>query len=126
MRPHLLPPPLTQPLTVRPRTLRIQREGQGTFFFANGSRYVGEWVDNQKHGDGLLSFEDGSVYQGPFVNDRMSDGRLRPHTELFSYIDLTKVQGLHRTHQPWAPCDPHAHQPWALCDPHSHRPWALM
>jgi len=68
-----------------------RREGQGTFFFANGSRYVGEWVDNQKHGDGLLSFEDGSVYQGPFVNDRMSDGRLRPHTELFSYIDLTKV-----------------------------------
>ena len=26
---------------------------------------------------------------------------------------LEKVPDLHRTHQPWAPCDPHAHHHWA-------------
>ena len=68
-----------------------RREGRGTFFFANGARYVGEWVANQKHGEGVLAFEDGSVYQGPFVKDRMAEGKLRAHSELYSYIDLTHL-----------------------------------
>ena len=32
-----------------------------------------------------------------------------------------EVSGVERTHQLWAPCDPHAHQPWAPCDPHAHQ-----
>ena len=35
-----------------------------------------------------------------------------------------QVLDYERTHQPWAPCDPHAHHPWAPCDPHAHQPWA--
>jgi hypothetical protein len=70
-----------------------RREGRGTFLFANGARYVGEWHANQKHGDGVLSFEDGSVYQGPFVADRMAEGKLRAHSELFSYVDLSHLAG---------------------------------
>ena len=47
------------------------RNGNGTFFYSNGSKYEGEWVDNLKHGMGVFTFEDGSEYRGPFENDRM-------------------------------------------------------
>ena len=56
----------------------MRRHGQGTFFYANGSRYEGQWVRGAKEGHGLFTFEDGSVYEGPFLKDRMADGKLSP------------------------------------------------
>jgi hypothetical protein len=50
-----------------------QRNGQGTFYYSNGSKYEGQWRDNLKHGHGLFTFDDGTIYEGPFDNDRMLD-----------------------------------------------------
>jgi len=38
-------------------------EGWGTYYFANGDRYEGEWVDNNRHGKGKLISHKG-VYDG--------------------------------------------------------------
>ena len=46
------------------------REGQGSFYYANGARYEGAWLANAKHGDGRFVYEDGTVYEGPFDRDR--------------------------------------------------------
>lgn len=47
------------------------RNGTGTFFYANGSTYVGEWQDNVKSGYGVVTYHDGSVFEGRFELDRM-------------------------------------------------------
>lgn len=52
--------------------------GTGTFYYANGATYAGEWRSNQKHGPGVFVFEDGSVFDGLFAHDRMADGRQLP------------------------------------------------
>eukprot|EP00392_Amoebophrya_sp_AT5.2_P009836 g9864.t1 len=49
-----------------------KRHGYGVFFYANGAKYEGHWIDNLKHDDhGRFTFEDGSVYSGAFRNDTM-------------------------------------------------------
>ena len=48
-----------------------KRHGNGTFYYANGSKYVGDWEHNLKHGEGVFTFEDGNTYMGEFERDRM-------------------------------------------------------
>lgn len=45
----------------------------GTFYYANGAYYHGEWKANVKDGQGRHTFEDGKVYQGRFEADHMVD-----------------------------------------------------
>ena len=45
--------------------------GQGTYNFADGGKYVGEWKDGMKHGQGTYNFADGGKYVGGFKNDVM-------------------------------------------------------
>jgi len=47
-----------------------KREGHGTFYYATGARYTGDWAANAKHGEGAFMFEDGTVYEGSFAVDR--------------------------------------------------------
>jgi hypothetical protein len=47
-----------------------KREGQGTFCFADGSRYDGFWHQNKAEGRGRLIMADGSFYEGNFVNGK--------------------------------------------------------
>src|SRR3990167_354977 len=47
------------------------RNGIGTFFYADGSKYEGEWVENQKHGYAIHTLEDGSVNEGYYERDRL-------------------------------------------------------
>ncbi|XP_048871790.1 radial spoke head 10 homolog B [Brienomyrus brachyistius] len=49
------------------------RQGQGTFFYANGASYEGGWQANKKHGQGKFTSKDGRVSEGEFVDDRMSE-----------------------------------------------------
>lgn len=55
-----------------------QRNGLGTFYYSNGSKYEGEWCDNLKHGQGTFTFEDGTTYVGPFEKDRMVNRSIPP------------------------------------------------
>lgn len=45
--------------------------GDGTMFFANGDKYVGEWsYDGEKRGHGTLFYADGTKYIGEFDSDK--------------------------------------------------------
>ena len=38
--------------------------GQGTFHYANGDIYKGQWQSNQAHGYGVYMHENGATYEG--------------------------------------------------------------
>ena len=42
------------------------QDGLGTFYFSDGSEYVGKWECNMMHGEGTRRFINGSVYSGPY------------------------------------------------------------
>eukprot|EP01116_Phalansterium_solitarium_P006275 TRINITY_DN1857_c0_g2_i7.p1 TRINITY_DN1857_c0_g2~~TRINITY_DN1857_c0_g2_i7.p1 ORF type:complete len:559 (+),score=189.02 TRINITY_DN1857_c0_g2_i7:83-1678(+) len=49
-----------------------KRQGRGTMHYADGSVYVGMFVDNLKHDDAaVFIYADGRVYRGAFDNDRI-------------------------------------------------------
>ena len=39
-------------------------EGQGTYTYANGSKYIGEYKDNKRHGEGVYTYSDGGKFVG--------------------------------------------------------------
>ena len=43
-----------------------KRNGQGTYTYASGSKYVGEWKDDKIHGQGTYTYADGDKYEGEF------------------------------------------------------------
>jgi len=43
--------------------------GQGTYTYADGRKYVGEWKDNKRHGQGTYTTNDGVKYVGEWKND---------------------------------------------------------
>mgnify|MGYP003721997795 CR=1 FL=1 len=42
---------------------------QGTYTFANGTQYVGQFRDGKQHGQGTATFASGSQYVGEFRDD---------------------------------------------------------
>lgn len=44
-------------------------QGSGTHFFEDGSRYSGEWVENQRSGWGTLFYANGDKYEGEWSHD---------------------------------------------------------
>ena len=38
--------------------------GYGTYTYASGDKFVGEWKDGKKHGQGTHTFPDGTVQEG--------------------------------------------------------------
>ena len=47
-----------------------KRTGKGTFYFARGGRYEGDWVDNKRTGKGTYYFKSGDRYEGDLVAGR--------------------------------------------------------
>ena len=43
--------------------------GKGTFYWNDGDRYEGDWVNGERTGKGKLTFANGDVYEGDFVVD---------------------------------------------------------
>jgi hypothetical protein len=66
------------------------RQGYGTFYYASGSSYEGQWLDNKKHGEGKYTLPNGKVIKGLFQCDKLvneySDPSGRPITPLGSVI----------------------------------------
>ena len=44
--------------------------GQGTYTSADGDKYVGEWKDGLMHGQGTLTYADGTSQKGLWQNDK--------------------------------------------------------
>ena len=47
--------------------------GQGTYTYANGDKYVGEWKDGVMHGQGTFTWANGDKYVGEFKDDKPVD-----------------------------------------------------
>ena len=43
--------------------------GQGTYTYSDGSKYVGEWKNNEKNGQGIYTFPSGDENVGEWKND---------------------------------------------------------
>jgi len=63
------------------------RHGQGTYTYANGDKYVGEYKDGKKQGQGTLTFSDGEQYVGEW-----KDG-LKHGQGTYTFADGEKVKG---------------------------------
>ena len=61
-----------------------KKQGNGTYYYADGGMYQGEWREHKKHGTGTFTFgqnvsavagwewvKPGDVYHGPYVDDKM-------------------------------------------------------
>ncbi|KAG8453172.1 hypothetical protein GDO86_004841 [Hymenochirus boettgeri] len=48
-----------------------QRQGQGVYTYPNGDTYSGDWLSHQRHGQGMYTYADtGSKYIGTWVNGK--------------------------------------------------------
>ena len=47
------------------------REGEGTYYYEKGEKYVGEWVNGLREGKGTFYWKDGSYWNGHFHNNLM-------------------------------------------------------
>ena len=48
--------------------------GQGTYIYPNGEKYVGDWKNGKYHGQGTFTYRDGSKYVGGWKNEKQ-DGQ---------------------------------------------------
>ena len=47
------------------------RNGNGTFYYPDGSKYEGEFVNGLREGKGVFSWNDGTYWDGTFKNNEM-------------------------------------------------------
>ena len=47
------------------------KNGQGTYTWASGNKYVGEYMNDMKHGQGTFTGASGNKYVGEYMNDMM-------------------------------------------------------
>ena len=48
-----------------------ERDGKGTYIFANGDKYVGEWKKGKKHGQGIFTYISGKIEEGVWKKDKL-------------------------------------------------------
>jgi len=44
--------------------------GKGTFIWANGNKYIGDYKEDKKEGYGVFSYSDGKTYKGAWHNGK--------------------------------------------------------
>ena len=55
---------------VAPTSKGTRPEKREEVELANGARYTGEWVGNERHGFGVQIWKDGSRYEGQWAHDK--------------------------------------------------------
>jgi len=64
-----------------------KRHGQGTYTFPSGNKHVGEYKDNKRHGQGTFIYANGEKYLGEFKDDK------RHGQGTYTYADGEKYVG---------------------------------
>ena len=67
-----------------------QSHGQGTETYTNGDRYVGNWKEGKYHGFGVKTYADGRVEEGQWENNELTDVNSK-FDELISSTNLLSV-----------------------------------
>jgi hypothetical protein len=49
--------------------VKDERTGHGVYYYVDGSRYEGNWVDENKEGHGVMYDADANRYEGYWVNN---------------------------------------------------------
>ena len=57
-------------LLVLPLLFSCGDTGQGTFTWANGDKYVGEYMNGKKNGQGTITYADGTIEKGLWENGK--------------------------------------------------------
>ena len=60
----------------------------GTYPYASGSKYVGEWKNGEKHGQGIFTFVDGNKYVGQFKDEKYNG------EGIFTFVDGRTEEGM--------------------------------
>jgi hypothetical protein len=67
-----------------------QLNGQGILTYPDGSKYEGQWKNNQRHGKGAYIYSDDSKYMGQFENNRRHGKGTYIHPDFSKYVGLFK------------------------------------
>ena len=70
-------------------------DGQGTYIYPNGEKYLGDWKNGKYHGHGTFTYHNGIMYVGEFKDGkRNGKGKLNGKNKQFSapQIPLHKCQ----------------------------------
>ena len=47
------------------------KQGEGTYIYPGGEKYVGGWKDGKFHGEGTLTYVNGVIEKGIWENDEL-------------------------------------------------------
>jgi len=72
-----------------------KQHGQGTYTYANGGKYVGEWRDAKRHGHGTAIYADGNKYVGEWRDDKRHGHGTAIYADGGKYIGEFKDNKLH-------------------------------
>jgi hypothetical protein len=67
-----------------------EKNGHGTYTFADGDKYTGEFKDGKYHGQGTFNFSNGDKYVGEYI-----DGKMQGHGSLI-FANGDKYEGEHK------------------------------
>ena len=65
--------------------------GSGTWKYANGDRYKGQWKDSKMHGYGKYEFENGDRYNGDFHDNKRDGSGVYIWKDKGSYTGMWKL-----------------------------------
>ena len=66
-----------------------KRNGFGTFYYDSDQRYEGEWLNGEKHGDGAEYYNDGRIWEGNWIEGEQTEG----HFNNENYYDPNHIKG---------------------------------
>lgn len=51
-----------------------EKQGQGTFYYSNGDKYVGNWRRDNQYGQGTYHFQNGDIMEGLWLYNKIRKG----------------------------------------------------
>jgi len=71
------------------------RDGKGVQTWPSGSKYEGDWVEDQSNGKGKLTHANGDIYEGDWINDKANGEGSYIHANGMKYVGQWKDDQQH-------------------------------